>query len=218
MNKEVTLNKNMIKASGLMFIIAPLFFLIVEFVASRFWGNPAYSYISNYISDLGVPVQTMFQGRQINSPLSSVMNFGFVMYANLFVIGNVLIFHALSKNGRIPRLVLNSLYSLGIIFVGIFPGYDWPGLPMHVIGAFLVIVIGNIGIIMTGTLLNKTFKRKNYSIISMLLGILGLLGLVLVTVAASAGMSVQGLCERIAVYPMLVWSLLTGLMLFTNKK
>lgn len=60
-------------------IAAPLIYILGEFISSLAWGNPDYHYLTNWISDLGVPIVT----KTINSPWHNIMNTGFITYGIL---------------------------------------------------------------------------------------------------------------------------------------
>lgn len=67
------------------FVVAGLQYLVIETATASAWTSPAYSYATNFVSDLGVPARGTFEGRAIDSPLHAVMNTGFVIQGVLFL-------------------------------------------------------------------------------------------------------------------------------------
>ena len=109
-------------------------FLVAETVAAAAWDNPAYSYSSDWVSDLGVPGPgTMFKGHPIHSPLALVLNLGFIVNGALVVLAGVLLLRPRGQ-GRTPRWQLRLLigYGLGMIIAANFheaPAWMFPFMP-----------------------------------------------------------------------------------------
>ena len=95
---------------------------------------PGYSYSANYISDLGVPDVAEFQGRAIDSPLSAVMNAGFILQGVLYLVAAVALgaaflwrAYALWRQGTAPeestaqaiRLYRYSITYLAVLFAAV---------------------------------------------------------------------------------------------------
>lgn len=71
--------------------LGPLLFLAAEGAAATAWDGPTYSYVRNWISDLGVSVAGVFEGRAISSPLHDVLNAGLVAHGVLLLVGVALL-------------------------------------------------------------------------------------------------------------------------------
>ena len=92
--------------------------MVVETVAASAWETPAYSYAFNFISDLGAPDCSTFQGREICSPLHTVMNAGFIVQGVLFVVASVLLQRLASGRARNIYLAIALIYGVGMVLVG----------------------------------------------------------------------------------------------------
>lgn len=65
---------------ALCFVLGGLQYLLAEKITALSWTTPFYSYVANYISDLGVAqCGVMPDGRDLCSPLHAVMNGGFMI-------------------------------------------------------------------------------------------------------------------------------------------
>ena len=82
----------------------------------------------------------------------------------------------------------------------------------HGIGALMAILGGNILVIMTALSVRTIFP--DYAIISLLLGIIGLTASLLFAAQIDFGFGI-GTIERIAVDPIVVWTMLTGVAVLT---
>ncbi len=211
------MKKSSVNIFAYIFLVAPLMFFVLEFVSAMAWQNPTYSYLQNYVSDLGVPVDTVFQGRHINSPLHALMNFNFIAYAILILIATIGISPSLKIKRKNLGIGLLIAHSLGFILVGLFPGYDWWGGIYHSIGAIPVIFGGNLGIMALGSAVGKSTHNRFFSSVSILLGLVGLVGIFTVLYLASKGLGYQGLFERIAIYPTFIWEIFFGTALLQNR-
>lgn len=197
-------------------VINTVQWLVVEAVVANAWDDPAYSYASNYISDLGVPeCGAEFQGRDICSPLHGLMNATFIAQGVLFALGVILLTGLLSGRTRQVVVVLAVLHAVGFLLVGLFHGsLDGPsgGLVIHIVGAGVGILCANAIVIVAGTkrglLLPAMYRRFSVAI-----GILGLLSEALVNLSTETA----GLFERGGVYSWLLWGLVTGVVLIVRE-
>lgn len=222
--------------AGALWIAAAVVYLLAEAVtASAF---PGYSYASNYISDLGIPEVGSYQGRAIDSPLHPVMNTAFVASGALFLAAAASAARAGVLHPRRPLLGLAVVYAVGISLVGLVHGSqasadDGTGV-LHVIGAALAIVGGNVLAIVAGVASRRAARRgigrpsarpgrlaSVYPLLSIglgVLGLVGLLGLELDSGSPSVDLLPEGIWERIAVYTVTAWQLLTGILLLTRPR
>ncbi len=201
-------------------IAAALEYVVTEVITASAWKTPAYSYASNWISDLGAPDCSTFQGREVCSPLHNVMNTGFIVQGVLFLIASILLLRLFSGASRYVSLVLALIYSIGIMLVGSFHTSTVATangtITFHYLGAFMAIVGGNIAAIVTGFQWNRLAMPRWYGRMSIVLGFLGIAcGVVLGT---TIGRIPSGICERASVYTILLWQLLTGIVLLVGLR
>ncbi|WP_078651632.1 DUF998 domain-containing protein [Streptomyces xylophagus] len=191
--------------------------VVSEAVAAAAWSRPAYSYATNYISDLGVPdCGTHYQGRTICSPDHALMNTSFIVQGVLFATG-VILLAATLLTGRARRVViaLAGAHAVGFLLVGLFHGSpDGPGysLALHVAGASIAILCANTIVIMAGSLKSLQLPGA-YRVFSIAVGALGLLSEAFV----GASTSTAGIFERGGVYSWLLWSVVTGVSLLVRQ-
>lgn len=200
-------------AIGTFATFAPLVFLVTEAIAAFGWSAGSYQYAYNYISDLGTTVCGSFDGRQMCSPLHAVMNFGYVAMSLALAITVILLAPALPRGRRIAARIFAVLVPVGMILVASFPG-GVESVPdgtilLHVLGAVLAILSGNILAILIGSSGRKKLGWPTwYGPTSAALGLVGLIGLLLVVVAGSYEHS--AVFERISVYAIFAWLFLTA--------
>ncbi|GAA1629014.1 MULTISPECIES: DUF998 domain-containing protein [Brevibacterium] len=193
--------------TGVLWIIAPLWYLLCEAITAR--AFPGYSYATFYISDLGVPGRATFQGRELASQIPQVMDAGFIGQGLLFFLGLVLAMPALRPGiGRIAFVVVGCLHAAGIVLVGLVPGSPENvanGLiVVHVLGAVAAILGGNCAAILSvGPL--RDLGRVRWS--GPGLGALGILSGLLLTALV---LMPDGVWERGSVYAFLAWELIIG--------
>lgn len=208
-------------------MLAAFVYLAAEAVTAA--AFPGYSYANNYISDLGIPDVGAFDGRTIDSPLHAVMNSAFVVSGLLYLAAAVLAARLpaarqFASGYRRLFVGLAAAYAVGIALVGLVPGSQTSaenGLAvLHVAGAALAIVGGNLAAITAGIGARK-HARFAYCLSSIILGAIGLFGLVMLQVnssTASINLLPDGAWERIAVYTVTAWQLLTGILLLRRAK
>jgi hypothetical membrane protein len=149
--------------------------------------RPRYSYIDNFVSDLGVP--------GASSPLALLMNVGFFANGVLFLVGAV----ALRKTGAF--LGLAAVNAFGNALIAFFHS----GSATHAVGAVLAIVGGNAAVL-AGSSIVGGWHRK----VSVGLGVFGLLSFVLFVIDLTSAAVPHGVVERCSVYSITVWQLLTA--------
>ena len=194
--------------------------MVTEAITASAWKTPAYSYASNWISDLGAPDCSTFQGRVVCSPLHDVMTTGFIVQGMLFLLASILLLRLFSGAARSVSLMLALIYGIGIILVGSFHGSTTATangtVTFHYLGAFMAIVGGNFAAIVTGFQRHRLDTPRWYGSMSIVLGFLGIAcGVVLVT---TIGRIPSGIPERASVYTILLWQLLTGTVLLVSVR
>jgi hypothetical membrane protein len=191
--------------------------VIVEAVAAAAWTDPPYSYLANYISDLGVPdCGTEFQGRDLCSPLHPLMNTAFIAQGVLFAAGVLILARLVSGRARPVVVALALLHGVSFVLVGLFHGsQDGPssGLIIHVAAAGVGILCANTLAIMAGSV-RGIARPAAYRRFSIAVGVLGLLSEALTPVSARTA----GLFERGGVYSWLLWGLVTGVLLLDTQR
>ena len=173
-------------------------YLIAEAVAAT--GVKSYSYLDDYISELGV---------------SGLMNRAFMLHGVLFLMGAVLVVRSV-RLGWMGRafVIAAAVNALGNVGVGGFPS----GTAAHVTGAGMAIIGGNVAVIL-GALGSRSlgagqwFRRAGVT-----LGAVGLLCLAVLVIDGVNGASLPvGLVERGAVYPIIAWELLAGVTILRTR-
>jgi hypothetical membrane protein len=209
-------------AAGAFWIAAAVVYLVAEAVTAA--AFPGYSYATNYISDLGVPEVGTFQGRAIDSPLHAVMNVGFVASGLLFLAAAVIAVRASASGPRRTFIVLSVIYAVGISLVGLFHGSQESadnGLAaLHVGGAGMAIIGGNLAVITAGIGARRSVGGSFYTPVSVSLGVVGLVSLVMLQIdsgSTAVDLLEDGVWERLAVYTVTAWQLLTGAMLLARR-
>jgi hypothetical membrane protein len=197
-------------SAGIAWIAAAVVYVGTEAIAAS--AFPGYSYSANYISDLGVPEVAEFQGRAIDSPLAAVMNTGFVLQGVLYLLGAVIATRALRTGPRRAFLALAAVHAVGITVVGLIhgsassaaSGIGW----MHVVGAGMAIIAGNVASIVAGVGSDRIGAARAFRVASVALGVVGLIALG--ALQALGGSDVDGIWERGSVYTVTAWELLAG--------
>lgn len=124
-------------------------YLASEALAAK--ALPGYSYLYNYLSDLGV---------------ATVVNVGFVVHGALFAVGAVVVTHGaepvLTRRGFVAAAAVNAL---GNVVIAVFPSYLDTKVPWHGIGAGLAIIGGNLALVVGGGAGRWSWCRSVYPII-----------------------------------------------------
>lgn len=191
-------------------LLAGLQYLAAETVSAAVF-TPAYDYAQNYISDLGVAdCGTVYSGREICSPLAALMNVGFIADGALFFIGSVLL--AALFPGALKYVFLGAalLHGIGNVMVGLFDETT-PAVgaapSIHVVGALLAILFGNVAAILAGASALR-HRWRALGVAGIALGTLGIVSLVLLGFDG-AGLP-EGIVERFSVYPITASEILFG--------
>ncbi|MFF3392425.1 DUF998 domain-containing protein [Streptomyces sp. NPDC002669] len=195
----------------LAWIVGVVQFFVVHGIAESAWAKPAYSWARNNISDLGnahCAMQSEPEPRYICSPEHGLMNFSFVTLGLLLVVGVVLTGGALWRGGAagvVARLLL----------VGAGAGFALAGLApadvdenQHVLGALLIMAVGNIGLVLAAFCLRGRVPAP-LRWATGLLGVTAITALGLFLSHRYLGLGMGGM-ERVAAFPLLVWALGAG--------
>lgn len=214
-------DKKIINIGALIFLINGLFYLTGEYVAALGTGYSLKEvYLRNFISSLGVYPNLIVEGVPVGfSKLAIIMNIDFIVTGIGFLVAYYfLIFKMLkSKKYSLLYLITPVLFAVGSVLVGVYQG----GVPsedgLHGLGARLSFLGGNLTLIISGVSLFK--NRKGYSIVSIILGLIGLISASFMNNALTNNLSeVVAIYERLTVYPITIWQLMTGLTFLKENK
>lgn len=200
-------------------LVATLQYLLAETVTAMAWPS-GYSYADNFISDLGVP-ECLVLDRVVCSPQWLVMDAAFVVQGLIAIVAIVSLSWLLPRGWRIASVALGVAHAVGIAMVGVFPGSvaeeiggDPVRMQLHGIGALLAIVGGNLWALVSGLALARAWR--GWGLTSIGLGALG------IAAAVAAGWTDLGLgpggIERVAVYPIIAWLILTGFAVLVARR
>lgn len=188
-------------------ILAVVQFFVFHLMVQFAWPEP-YSWAHNNISDLGAVGCGPWEGdgRYVCSPLHAWMNASFVIQGVLLITSLILtrpLWHSfLTTTSR----VFIFLAGLGWILAGVAPADVNEGL--HVLAAFLVFFCGNIGLLYAERAGRgeETWTVRAYSLS------LGAIGLVATALFMGEVWFIFGMggMERLVVFPLQVWAVLTG--------
>ena len=200
------------------FIIAGIYFLLAEFVSAVYTGLPLFEvYTQNTISALGVPGYI--------SPIDWLMNSGFVVLGVLLIIGFHLGLSPLIKKWKILEYALTFVTAIGLFVIAAIHA----GNPIHQIGALMAIVGGGV-LLMTAAFAldtSKSYKTdplflsngRSYKIASFSLGLIAILFLIVMIIFMGNPRLeiIEAVPERISVYALILWSILTGFYLLKDN-
>lgn len=216
----MTNRRNSTVTAGAIAWICSAQFFIAQVIAQLAWTTP-YSLLHNYISDLGNTVCRIVSptsALSICSPLYKLMNVSFVLLGVTLILGALLTRQVfLEARLRTMGLALIGIAGIGPILVGLAPENVNTG--VHVTGAALQFICGNMGLIGMGLLLYRR-HHKSLGLTSLTCGMSGLLALVLFMVCRLAdrnlGLGVGG-WERVVVYPLPIWTIGMGLIILIKQ-
>lgn len=195
---------------GPSFWIASIQYYLVQLVVMLAW-MAHFSLASNTISDLGNTNCGLYNGRYICSPLHALMNASFVVLGATMMIGAVLVYQEFRETeGSLVGFSFMGLAGAGTILVGLFPENSVSSL--HFIGALLPFLVGNIGLIVLGAVLDLPKTLKLYTLLS---GVISLLALGFYLTHYYLGLGPGGM-ERLVAYPQTMWLIVFGIYLSRN--
>ncbi len=211
----------LLTAAAAMWIASAAVYVGSEAIAAS--AFPGYSYATNYISDLGIPTVGEYDGRPIDSPLSAVMNFGFIAHGAFFFAGAALAALAVGPGRRAARGVFVAAagaHLLGSVLIGVVPGSSESvasgAIGLHVLGAGLAIVGGNLASVTAGVTGGRFGFPRGYRIFSALAGAVGILSVV--ALQLDLGGLPDGVWERASVYAITAWELVTAVSILRRRR
>lgn len=196
--------------SALLLTGALVFFLFEAIAAAAV--IPSYSYVNNFISALGVPAW---------SPLAAVMNSGFWVQGIFILLGAAIVAHGSETGHRRWFIALVALTATGYLLVGTVygdsaaaqDGLFW----LHGLGAVLAIVSGNAAIVAGSAVVAGFVGARWYRSVSIILACVGFSSFV-VPFFVSAAAADPGLWQRMSVYPVPLWQILSAVLLLTRPR
>lgn len=183
-------------------------YFIVQAIAGAAWSTP-YSLHLNAISDLGAIHCGIFDDRFVCSPMNGLMNASLILLGLGMTIGSLLIYQNLRRS-RVG-FSLMAIAGIGAILVGLFPEDTiyW----VHILGADLAFLVGNIALIVFGFTLRFPRWFKWYSVVS---GVVALVALYLFLSHNRFFLGLGGM-ERVVAYPQTIWLIVFGLYMVKNR-
>lgn len=209
---EVTSTRANPATPAILWLTGALVFFVFEAIAAASVAPPyRYSYVSDYISQLGVPGWT---------PLAAVMNVGLCVQAVLFLVGAVFAARTSATGHRTLFRVLAALYALGLILVASVPfGVGAPATDLsgfHWLGALLAIFLGNAAIVAGSSVVAGLLDVRWYRKVSVALAVLGILSFLILS--QPAAQPTLGIWERGSVYSVMLWQMLSAVLLLTEVR
>jgi hypothetical membrane protein len=195
---------------GPSFWMLSLQYFVTQLVVAHAWTNH-YSWAQNTISDLGNSACGTYGDRFVCSPLHDWMNASFILLGLSMIIGAVLIYQEFRESrGSAVGFSCMALAGFGTLLVGLFPENTVSSL--HVIGAALPFLIGNLGMVVLGSVLALPRSLRIYTILS---GGIALLALLLFIMNTYLGLGLGGM-ERLTAYPQTLWLIAFGIYMSGN--
>ncbi len=193
------------KVAGIVFIFGSLYYLIGEAISAIFFNASLINtYLFHTISELGIP--------NGNSPLFWLMNSAFLLIGLTLIFGNFYKFKDFIIKNKIAFYILTLVTSLGVIIVGLIHGGNPLTSGYHTLGAVMAILGGNIMLV----LISKSMGEFNmYQKITIILGFFGLIAFWIMFFNVRS--IYMPIFERLSVYPLILWSFLTGYYLTTKS-
>ncbi len=185
-------------------------YYIIQIVAAMAWTTH-YSIRFNTISDLGNTVCGLYANRYVCSPLHNLMNASFLTLGVTMMIGAALIYQEFRETeGSKVGFSFMAIAGLGTLLVGLFPENSVNAL--HVLGATLPFLVGNLGLVVLGAALDLPRSLKLYTLFS---GFISLIALVFFTFHIYLGLGIGGM-ERLTAYPQTMWLIVFGIYISSN--
>ncbi|MGC5378554.1 DUF998 domain-containing protein [Micromonospora sp. DT68] len=202
---------------ALCWVAAAPAFLAANLVTGLRWQDPTYSWSTNNISDLGnvhCGIWDTTRPRYVCSPWHPLMNTAMLATAVLLAAGLLLTWRILGRGGvaRSAQALL-LLACIGYALAARYPADIDENL--HVLGAFLIMGVGNVGLLLAGFAPGSTLLGR-WRRLTLAAGLTALVGTVLFAAQQGAGIGVGGM-ERIAVLPFPLWACCAGVLLAENN-
>lgn len=210
---------------GAFLALLPIQYIIAEIIVASAWKSPPYSWLHNYISDLGYPICGVLNGVYICSPLHWLMSASFVIQGIIYIVATWLLHPLLPRNAytrtRKAATVMMVISGLGMISIGfihsMFISIPFTNLTLdgHLVGALTAVIACPAAIILVGLTVYKNRLWHVYALSSIACGAFELLGMAIwiSLMFSGATQTYAGVFERMAVYPGVFWMMATGMLL-----
>ncbi|WP_433655060.1 DUF998 domain-containing protein [Nocardia sp. CA-128927] len=191
-------------------------YFVMLIVSESRWTTP-YSRTRYAISDLGAV--TCHHSDQVEawvcSPWHTATNVSWVI-AGVCLAGGALLGRGAFPRSRGVRvgLGLYVISGLGLLLVGLNP--EDTSTPLHVIGSFTAILVGQAAILVLGLSLRRAPGWSLLGWVGVIAGIIAVIASVAM-IAELGGPAHFGLRERIAAFPLVIWPILLGLRMVTTR-
>lgn len=195
------------RATTVLWVAAPVLFLVSHLVVERAW-SPPYSWARNMISDLGNVGCGPWgdERRLVCSPLHALMNAAMIGTGLALVAGVVLTWRLWpSARARAGRALV-AAGGLGWVVAGSVPA-DVDENTHVVLGAFPVLVLTNLGLLLVG--LSRGRGPGRTRVLAAVCGATGLAGAALLLAQVDLGLGLGG-TERVAALPPMIWMVAVG--------
>lgn len=213
---QQTINRTLFARIGVAaWVFGGILFFACQFIAQAAWTAP-YSWATNAVSDLGnIHCQPWGDdSRYVCSPLHTVMNVGLItegvcIVLGLFFLRRLWLHTFFSRAARGLLLVA----SVGITLAGLFPAdvsENW-----HVFGAFLIALLGPLGLLVAGFQLQTT-RPVYVRWLATVIGGIGLLATFLFFSHHYLGLGFGGM-ERFWAFDLPIWTLAVGCYTFFSR-
>jgi hypothetical membrane protein len=185
-------------------------YFVIQIIAAESYKT-AYSLRFNTISDLGNSVCGIYSGKYVCSPLHNFMNASFIILGITMASGALFIYQEFKKDTlTLIGFSCMALAGFGTLLVGLFPENTVSTL--HILGASLPFLIGNIGLIILSIALVIPKLLRYYTLLS---GAIALIALVFFYTQHYLGLGIGGI-ERFVAYPQTLWLIVFGLYMSGN--
>jgi hypothetical membrane protein len=211
---DMSTGRPRIRVGAVMWIAGPVQYLIALLVAQAAWRT-RYSWMVNPLSDLGaVHCQRTGSGyplpRYVCSPLHGVVNAS-VIVLGVLLVGGVLLTASCWVGGTASRAarILLLASAASSVMIGLVP--EDVNLSLHLLGAFVGIVVGNCALVLAG-LIRRSSPLGRLRPVTLPLSILALAAAVLLFTGGVPASGFGGV-QRLAVFPLRCWMVIAGIFL-----
>lgn len=199
-------NHQQLQLGAFLWLLSLQYYVVQLIVASMWPVTSGYSWTQNTISDLANTVCGAYGDRLVCSPAHASMNISFWWLGITMIIGATLLNRQLGKT----RLVqfgfwCMALAGIGTIVVGFYPENTIAS--MHVFGAALAFVLGNIGMLLISWYMKDLPEWLR--VFGIVLGSIGLISLICFVLELYLGLGIGGM-ERVVAYPQSIWMITFG--------
>jgi len=212
-----------LRLPALIWLVSGVLWFVLEGVAAS--GFAGYSYAANYISDLGVTFPDVVDGRVIDSRLAIVMNLELWLHGILFLVAAIVITRLTGGWMRWLFAALALAHAVGLVLVAVFHSSSQANLDgtiqLHVAGANLAIIGGNLALIVAGLGAGRLGATRGFRIFTVVWGLIGLVSILMLFVDthdAALTLLPDGTWERLAVYPLMTWEIVTGAIVLVRRR